>query len=348
MKEKGKTRLDSGVEERGGMVTSTMVAQAANVSQSTVSLVLSGKATGRVSAATQALVEQTALRLGYRPNLSAQALRTGIVKTLAFAVPDLQQPFFGQVLYAAELIACQNNYQVVLLDTIAEPLWADRLLQMFHSQTIAGCIVYTSDTATEQRLAPVRDRMVYIEADNAALCDIDLDSASAMKAVVQHLVELGHRRIGYFSAQYPRALFRRRFSAFVAELAAFGIDHSPQWTLASPFGVEEATANAQRLLEHDITAVVCDDDLLAGAVYRAARKMGRAIPESLSVIGFNDVEIARLLYPELSTVAIPAGEIGRCSVEILLEQLTHTTKQRASPLVLDLHLQLRESTGPAR
>lgn len=346
MADSGKTRPDPRSGEREGAVTSTMVARAANVSQSTVSLVLSGKSAGRVSAATRTLVEETARQLGYRPNVSAQTLRTGIVKTLAFAVPDLQQPFFGQVLYAAELFACRHGYNIILIDTLADADWAGRLLQMFNSHTIAGCIVYASDKETERRLAPMQNNVVYIEADDEALSGIDLNTAGVMKAVAEHLAALGHRRIGYLAARYPRALFQRRFDSFVQQLALVGIAFTPQRRQFSRFGVEEATACALQLLENDVTAVVCDDDLLAGALYRAARKMGKSIPGDLSVIGFNDVEIARLLSPELTTIAIPAEEIGQRSVELLLAQLG-PSHVRAKPAILDLHLRLRGSTGPA-
>src|ERR1700722_6074909 len=101
-----RVKLEGAGSGRGtDAVTSVSVAEAAKVSQSTVSLVLSGKAEGRVSAATKALVEETARRLGYQPNVSARALRTGAAKTLALAVPNVQQPFFGQIFVAAEIKA---------------------------------------------------------------------------------------------------------------------------------------------------------------------------------------------------------------------------------------------------
>ena len=117
-----------------GAVTSIAVAEAARVSQSTVSLVLSGKAAGRVSTATKTLVEETARRLGYQPNVSAQALRTGAAKTLALAVPNVQQPFFGQIFVAAELKAREHDYAVILIDTTTDLLWAERLVGMIRSR----------------------------------------------------------------------------------------------------------------------------------------------------------------------------------------------------------------------
>jgi len=348
MAEQGKERRQAAGNDREKVITSTMVARAAGVSQSTVSLVLSGKSSGRVSQATQQMVEETARQLGYRPNLSAQTLRTGIVKTLAFAIPDLQQPFFGQVLYAAKLAASQRDYNLILLDTISDPCWAERLLQMYHSQVIAGCIVYAGDKAAEQQLAPMQQHVLYIEADDEALSGIDLDSAQVVRQAVHHLTGLGHQRIGYLSANYPRALFKRRFAAFRQTLEALNLPFLTDWHLATGFAVEEATLCARQLLSTDITAVICDDDLLAGAVYRAARQMGKIIPDSLSVIGFNDVEIARMLSPELTTIAIPADEIGRRSVELLLSDYSGSTPAgvNKTPLLLNLTLQVRQSTGP--
>ncbi|EAU3306112.1 LacI family transcriptional regulator [Salmonella enterica] len=335
-------RLDEpSVDEQ--QVTSKQVAREANVSQSTVSLVLSGKAEGRVSLKTRQLVEETARRMGYRPNLSARSLRTGVSMTIALAVPDVKQPFFGEVLYAAEKLAASKGYSVILVDTSSEPLWAERIVQMIESMTIAGCIVYACDRASDKVLARTGNKIIYIEAEDSDLCHIDLNASSGIEQVLQHLTSLGHTKIGYFAAQYNKSLFRYRFKAFTDRVALHNLPTDERWYVGSTFELDNSTEKAMRLIRSGVTAIFCDDDLLAGAVYRACRQAGLRIPEDMSIVGFNDIEMARMLYPELTTVAIPAAGIGTMALEMFFANVLGNTG-RANPEILELELVVRDST----
>ncbi|EKQ1710523.1 LacI family DNA-binding transcriptional regulator, partial [Salmonella enterica] len=128
------------------------VARLANVSQSTVSLVFNGKTKGRVSEDTRARVLAVAKTLGYQPNVSAQILRNGSPKNIAFVVPDLQQPYFGKLVYAAELTAAEKGHSVILLDSISSEQWCDRLITLFQSKVIYGCIIYSCDEIFSNKL----------------------------------------------------------------------------------------------------------------------------------------------------------------------------------------------------
>jgi LacI family transcriptional regulator/LacI family repressor for deo operon, udp, cdd, tsx, nupC, and nupG len=336
----------NGRRARAAAVTSVAVAKAAKVSQSTVSLVLSGKAAGRVSEATRILVEETAHRLGYQPNVSAQMLRTGVAKVLALAVPNVKQPFFGQIFVAAELTARRYEYAVILIDTITDAAWAQRLVSMLRSRLVAGGIVYAGDNAADAILRPVRNQTLFIEAEDPRKSGIDLDFTGGMRAVARHLADLGHERIGYFAAEYPKATYKRRFASFLAEAQRLGLRHQPEWQASATFELEPATLAARRLLKAaPFTALFCDDDLLAAGAYRAAARLGVAIPRQLSVVGFNDLELARMLSPELTSVAIPAEAIGKAAVERLLRQLERQTRAVGPPFVAALELHIRGSTA---
>ncbi|GAB82480.1 LacI family DNA-binding transcriptional regulator [Shimwellia blattae] len=326
------------------LVTSKQVAREANVSQSTVSLVLSGKSEGRVSLKTRQLVEETARRMGYRPNLSARSLRTGISMTIALAVPNVKQPFFGEVLYAAETLAASKGYSVILVDTSSEPLWAERIVQMIESMTIAGCIVYACDKASGITLSRTGNKIIYIEAEDTSLCHIDLNANSGIEQVLQHLTSLGHTKIGYFAAQYNKSLFRYRFKAFTDKVARHDLPTDKRWYVGSTFELDVATEKAMSLVKSGVTAIFCDDDLLAGAVYRACRQAGLRIPEDMSVVGFNDIEMARMLYPELTTVSIPAADIGTMALGMFFTNVLGNSS-RTKPEILELELIVRHSTS---
>jgi LacI family transcriptional regulator/LacI family repressor for deo operon, udp, cdd, tsx, nupC, and nupG len=294
--------------------TSVDVARAAGVSQTTVSLVFSGRAAGRVSDRTRELVERTAAELGYAPNTSARVLRGGRPQVLALAVPNVRNEYFSAVLVGGEVAAREQGMAMLLMDTSDEPDWVERMIDMDRAGMFAGAIVYAQPGEVTARLAAEVERLVFVECpEPQGRPAVDLDLAGGMRQVVEHLRALGHRRIGHARADLPRETFRLRAVHLADELGAEPAHFS------SDFDVDEATARAVDFLRaNEITAIFCDDDLLAGAVYRACAQLGRSIPGELSVIGFNDVALTRYLAPELTSVAIPAETVGRLAVRALL------------------------------
>ncbi|MCU1685852.1 MAG: transcriptional repressor [Amycolatopsis sp.] len=318
-------------------VTSVDVADAAGVSQSTVSLVISGKTSGRVSAKTQRLVIDTAARLGYRPNVSAQVLRGGRPHVIALAVPNVRHEYFGRVLVAAEQAARAEDMAVVLVDTAAGPEWADRAIAMIKTRLLAGVIVYAEDTEITAGLADATDNLVVVECPTTPIRpSLEIDIGDGMRQVVEHLYGLGHRDIGHARADLDRETFRVRESRLIDELAAHGIDFQPSWQFASSFDLHESTAAAVDFLrDTSVTAVFCDDDLLAASLYRACRILGRDIPGDLSIVGFNDIDLASYLTPELTSVSIPAAELGAAAVRALVGRI-NGEPGRSSTLPLTL------------
>lgn len=325
-------------------VTSVDVAEAAGVSQSTVSLVISGKTSGRVSAKTQRLVEDTAARLGYQPNASARVLRGGRPHVIALAVPNVRHEYFGRVLLAAEHAARAEGMAVVLVGTDAGPEWVDRIVAMVKTRLLAGVIVYAEDAEVTTALAEATDNLVVVECPKTPLRpSLDIDIADGLRQVVEHLHGLGHRAIGHARADLDRETFRARESRLVVELAARGIDLQPAWRYSSGFDLHESTAAAVDFLRtSEVTAVFCDDDLLAAGLYRACRLLGRDIPGDLSIVGFNDIDLASYLTPELTSVSIPAAELGAAAVRALVGRIHG---EPGGVQILPLTLVVRGSTA---
>ncbi len=328
-------------------VTSIDVARAAGVSQTTVSLVVSGKAAGRISEETQLLVRRTAAELGYVPNTSAQVLRGGSPGVVALAVPNVRHEYFGQVLLAAELTARERAMAVMLIDTSSDPHWVERLITMNRAQLLGGAIIYAEEAQTIERLSQAIDHLVFVECGvGPRLPAIDLDIAGGMRQVVEHLYNLGHRRIGHAQADIQRETFQLRASYLQASLSARGIRFDPSWQYRSSFDYADATPAAIEFLRTtNITAVFCDDDLIAANLYRACRHLSIQVPDDLSIVGFNDVDITRYLRPELTSVAIPAPEVGQLAVSTLLALLQGVDRRA---WVLPLRLVVRQSTAEPR
>jgi DNA-binding LacI/PurR family transcriptional regulator len=327
--------------------TSQEVAERAGVSRSTVSLVMSGKARGRVSPEVQETVLLAARELGYHPNAAARSLRLGRTFSIALVVANVANPFFASVLRGAEHAARKQRYAVMLLDTMNDPDWLQWVPDVLAARALDGCILYIGDPISEAEAQAFGRNIVLIEAESPSASSILLDVYQAATQATEHLIALGHTRIGYLAADYAKETFRLRFAAYEQALLKAGIAPNTQWTGRATFDVETATATATRLLRQPDTptAIVCDDDLLAAAVYKSAAILGLHVPRDLSIVGFDDIELARLLQPELTTVAIPAEEIGKTSIRLMQKLLSG---QGPSTQHVPLRLMVRGSTALPR
>lgn len=314
-------------------VTSVDVARRAGVSQSTVSLVLSGKARGRISARTEEAVRDAAAELGYRPNVAARALRTGVARSVALVVPDVTNPFFGRMLRGAQRAAQQAGYTVVLVDIGNNRAWETASLEALLAGPADGLLLFeaelppgTSEHAIQIEMRPGGEHPI-----------VRLDVEAGVDFAIDHLQALGHTKIGHVSSNFEAPTFDLRRDRMQQRLGT-----TPM--IKAPFTFEGAKSAAAPLLDEDITAVFCDDDILAGGVYMAARERGIRIPEDLSVIGFDDLDFARVLAPPLTTVAVDAEGLGALAFEALASDLAGASPPAEQ--VMPVSLLVRESTAP--
>ncbi|GAB2871328.1 LacI family DNA-binding transcriptional regulator [Actinoallomurus bryophytorum] len=315
--------------------TSHDVARAAGVSQSTVSLVLAGKAEGRVKPETGQAVREAARRLGYRPNLAARNLRLGRTRTVLLVVPTLASPFFGAVYTGAARVAGERGFGVVVhpwTDDAAparSPVDIEAIDGVLAS-SLGGGVTGMGDVP-----------LVVLDNDPADPApSVNFDVAGGMRLIARHLAELGHRRIGHLAAAVDAWTFRVR-----GEVLA---DAGPLLCRGrSAIDVTAARTAALALLDRGDrpSALVCDDDLIAAGAYKAARALGLEVPADLSVTGFDDILVATALEPELTTIRLPAEELGARAMTALLERLDGQTPPDVS---LPGELIVRGSTAPPR
>ncbi|WP_242894894.1 LacI family DNA-binding transcriptional regulator [Actinomadura litoris] len=299
--------------------TSKDVAHEAGVSQSTVSLVLGGKWSGRISPATAASVREAAERLGYRPNQAARNLRLGTTRTVLLMVPTLTAPFFGPVHTGAVRVAARHGFGVVAYvwpDDAAGPAGSPFAAPR---EAIDGILASSMEV---EALAEFRGTpAVMLDSDpSGPVPTVGFGVAEGMRSIAAHLVALGHRRIGHVAAAVDQWTFRARAEALAAVTARAG---GTLTRAVCAIEVGAARDAAARLLAGPDrpTALVCDDDLIAAGAYKAARALGLDVPSDLSVTGFDDVLLATALEPELTTVRLPAEELGARGMEALLELL---------------------------
>ena len=322
-------------------VTSVDVARHAGVSQSTVSLVFSGKGAGRVSEATQQRVRRAARELGYRPNLAAQALRLGTSRAVALLVPDITNPFFSRVLRGAQRAAQDAGYTVVLVDTANDRRWEAQSFEALRAGPVDGYLLF--EVAAPEGLGPDQ-HVVQMEAEGPRCPGVRFDNEAGAEALFRLLLELGHTRIGRLAAAFDAPAFHMREAARRRVLSEAGLDPDAQPLASTPIGIEDARAAAGPLLDEQPTAVFCDDDLIAAGLYLAARERGLSIPADVSVTGFDDMDFARVLEPPLTTVALDAEKLGETAFGLLEGRMAgRRTRKR---VVLPAELRVRGSTAP--
>jgi DNA-binding LacI/PurR family transcriptional regulator len=326
-------------------VTSFDVARLAGVSPSTVSLVMTGKAEGRVSEETQQKVRQASEDLSYQINAAARSLRLGDSHAIGLFVPNVLNPFFAKVLQGAQRKAYEAGYNVILMDMMDNPEWQSWLAKSMSARMIDGCILYTPELVLTDTIRKARCCAVLVEVESPGFTCLVIDIEEGARAAVQHLIDLGHRRIAFLDADYEAVTFTLRRKAYRETLQKAGIGYDPGYTGQTKYGIDNTIRAAYQVLSwpNPPTAIFCADDYFVPGVYKAARQLNLRIPEDLSVVGYDNSELARMLEPELTSIDIPAEELGEESVRMILEFLKQEhpfTRHIATRLVV------RNSTAP--
>ncbi|ARZ70969.1 LacI family transcriptional regulator [Streptomyces albireticuli] len=331
----------------GARATSRDVARVAGVSQATVSLVMGEKWRGRVSERTAESVRSAARSLGYRPNLAARNLRLGRTRTALLVVPALTNEFFARVYTGAARVAAEHGIGVVLYPS---PEGVGPARDPFASARATLDGVIASSMAAEA-LGALREGglpLVMLDSDPEraeAATTVNLDLADGMRQAAGHLLALGHRRFVHLAADIDSWTFRVRAAALAEALR--GTPGTELSVVRAPLTVADGLRAAEHALTRPgprPTALVCDDDVLAAGTCKAARRLGLRVPEDLSVTGFDDLSLATAVEPELTTVRLPAEEVGEAGMRALMGVLDGGP---VAPRLLPVELVVRGTTTAA-
>ena len=339
---------------RAGPVRMRDIAAVAGVSQSTVSRVLNDAPT-RVPIApeTRERVNQAARRLGYRPNPLARGLRGASTMLIGAVVRDFSDPFFATAIEALAVEAMARGYNVVLGHAhgrVDEGLGLTAVLETRH----CDAIVMLGDMQDQPRLLDdLRTGSVPVVAlwqgtSPLEFPTIDVDDQAGIVAGLEHLIGLGHARIGFVSAELPGDNWRRH-DAFVEFMRSRSGDLPAGYVQVVPntlAGGEEAL-RALLALPEPPTAVVTSTDLAAVGVLHGAYNEGRTVPDELSVVGFDDLHLAAYTVPALTTLRMPIAEIVGEGVELAIELGRDTSLSREPRRkYFEPQLVVRQSTAP--
>jgi LacI family transcriptional regulator len=328
-------------------VTIKDVARESGVNVSTVSRALNGEY--GVHSTTREHVMTIAQRLGYRPNRVARGLVTGKSHTLGLVISDIRNPFFAEVARGAEDAAYRAGYDVVLCNSDLDPEKQLGYVQSLLEKRVDGILMNSVASLTrgqQQRLVGMGVPIVLLNRGAArhAFSTVSADNGAGGALAADYLWDLGHRRIAHLTGPRHHGNMTDRERGFVRALGAAGIPVQPV-VLHGKNNFAGGVELARKLLgEHgEITAIFAGSDAMAFGVMRALMDAGRRIPQDVSVVGFDNVEMASIAHPPLTTIHQPKYEIGQAAVEILLRMAQGKENQVAEHRLFGVHLIERES-----
>ena len=326
-------------------VTAVEVAKVAGVSQPTVSMVLSQNPKARVAPETRARVLKVAEELGYRPNRLAQ----GLVRRRSFAlgviVPGFANPVNSAIISGAERVAAQAGYAVLLCET--GEIGVGQHLKALADRQIDGVIIAGISEGDLAEADLRRLNVVLVNQGSDVFSTVQDDSLSAGALAAEHLLGLGHRELAFIGPVSAASAFRLRERGFAQALrAAKAVPLSDCWQRAdASVAGGLAAMRALLALPDRPTAVFCANDLIALGAHKACAIAGVSLPDELSILGCDDIDLGMLVTPELSTISTPKRELGARAVRLLLRQLEGDGKATPTSQTLPVKLVLRGTTG---
>ena len=325
------------------------VAARVGLSKSTVSNVIRGKPT--VAPTLRRRVLEAINELGYRPNGLARQLAQARSTTIGVITGGLDNQFFSEMAIALERSACQRGYGVMLCNSEGE---ADRELEgieRFLEHRVAGILMATSGSGDRSRKAVGRGCPIVFICDGVDWCDlVSVEDACGTRQATEHLLSLGHRRLVYLSnpsiePETARARLEgfRTSTAGVADLALVGR------VISGDVLIDGDLLDLATLVRREqVTGFVCVNDATALDVLDRLEREGLSVPDDVSVVGFDDIPIARLARISLTTVAQPIAAIADDAVELLCSRIDGSLQGEPKVVRHGVSLVMRSTTAPPR
>jgi DNA-binding LacI/PurR family transcriptional regulator len=301
------------------------VAGHAGVSIATVSRVLNG--TKAVNADTRARVEAAVDALGYRANALARSLMRGETRLLLVLVPDFANPYFAEIVKGVESVTRENGYGLVIAEASQTLSRDSAALDSLYNRLADGVISLARFADLKPLLQEIPD-LPWVACsefvEDSDVPSVSIDHRQAAIDAVQYLINRGHKRIALLSASEDYRWARQRHEGYEFALQRANIPIEPQLVRVARgtdymHGME--AAGTLLAMEQPPTAVFAVSDTLAIGAIKAFRRVGRRVPEDVAVMGFDDIPVAQVFEPALTTIAQPVRELGAAAAELLLKRL---------------------------
>ncbi len=321
------------------------IAKKAGVSPSTVSRAL--RDDPRVNAETKTQIQNIARSMSYVPSAAARSLVGKRSATIGAAVRDLRDPYYARLMSGIEDLATEYNYQVILSSFYRNPERELAVVLDFHERRVDGIIVAGSAVAQAYLSSDSKFFKPIVLVNSPAYpYSVSINGFLGAKKVVEHLIDLGHRRIAYITWGSEHIDGLNRLGGYRTALSEHNIAIDDNFIVAGDGGVTGGVKATTHLLDlpQPPTAIFGFNDMTAIGVINALRQKGCKVPRDFSVAGYDDLEMAAYYFPTLTTVRQPTFRVGRQTVNMLLKLINN--EAGVVPEVLDPKLVIRESTAP--
>src|SRR5579875_1210497 len=327
------------------------VAKRAGVSTATVSRVIHGFPGVRHQ--TMARVRKAIEETNYVPNPNARSLRVGRTRLFGLIVSDVNNPFFPELIDAFESLATAHGIEVIFTHTNYELERLNSCIRRMIERSVDAIAIMTSEIDERSLRQTSRAGIPIVLMNQRQLRgrypNVLVEYATGFREALDHLLFLGHRNFGFIAGPQQLSSAQGRKGAFKTVLRSHGLNIRPEWIVTGDMRVEGGRAAMQQLLEcrPRPTAVLATNDLMAVGALQAAHAAGARVPEDISLVGFDDLPIASMVHPPLSTICHPRREVAARAFACLQQGLQEG--KALSEVVLHPHLVVRSSTAaPSR
>jgi len=328
------------------------IAKRAKVSTATVSRTINRVPT--VDPRLAKRVWKIVAELGYFPNTQARALVSGRSRIFGLIVSDITNPFFPEIVQSFEDIAVQHDYEILLTSTVHDPRRMETSVRRMIERRVEGVAVLTfgMEDSLLQGLRFRKVPLVFIDVGPAlpGICNIRVDYQRGIRQAVQHLAALRHQRIAFITGPLTLQSAVTRKQAFENSVREIGMCVDPSLVIEGDHTIEGGMRAFGELLDRgaSFTAVMCSNDMTALGVMRHAYERRISVPHQLSVIGFDDIRLARFVIPPLTSIRMSQTEAGRLAFQALLNEVERLAPPQAgTEYTLGTDLVLRQSTALA-
>ncbi|MFC5391852.1 LacI family DNA-binding transcriptional regulator [Bosea vestrisii] len=328
------------------------IAEAAGVHRSTAARALDPAQAHRISPEVVEKVRAEALRQGYRRDAIAASLRTGRSRLVGVVLPDLANPVFAPILDGVGAALAEAGYSMLVADGGTDAARQTAIVEELIARRVDGLVLATarrSDSVLTVCLdAGVPTVLVNRAEDLPRASSVVSDDICGMRLAVEHLVGLGHRRIGHLAGPDGLSTGVLRRQGFEAAMRAAGLDPTAI-TVARAYSRAEGQAATAALLDAapGLTAIAASNDLLALGAYLELARRGLSCPHDISIVGHNDMPLVDMIAPPLTTVRIAHAQMGEAAARLLLERLADPDAEICARL-MPAQLILRGSTQAVR
>lgn len=328
------------------------VARAAGVSAATVSRALSNPSL--VSKGTREAVLTAIRSTGYRVNQAARNLRMQRANAVLVLVPNLGKPFYSGILAGISQAFSETDYAVLITDTETTSVQDTTLAGYFLDGRIDGALSLDGGLSqaalNECTQAGAGDKIVFLceWVDGQPFPVISSDNTEGARLAIRHLYDLGHRKIAHITGPDGNVLTTARREGMVSERTRLGLPAPPEWIIRGDFSLESGYEAAARItaMQARPTAVFCSADMVAFGLIAGLKAGGLRVPEDISVVGFDDIEMSEYYVPALTTIRQDRNKLGQRAAQVLLERLSGKEVSQKPEAPIPVELIVRSSTAP--